>query len=179
MKYLLKIRTELGLISLPKDKKLSNFLNAFFINKINCDLKTLCLPGVLPMKSFLRQRYTRECAQSECIARFRYNIVNIGHRIPRPGTDTRKKFCPLCPVQTPNTPIHVAFYCPALEHTRKHLTGISSFRNMCSAKNFSEIKICQLFLNGKDWNEVSVDLDVYIERGKDLQAILDDFNSQW
>ena len=50
---------------------------------------------------------------------------------------------------------------------------------MCSAKNFSEIKICQLFLNGKDWNEVSVDLDVYIERGKDLQVILDDFNSQW
>ena len=94
MKYLLKIRTELSLISLLKDTKLNSVLNAFFINKINCDLNTLCLSGVLPMKSLLRQRYSSECAQSECIARFRYNIVNIGHRIPRPGTDTRKKFCP-------------------------------------------------------------------------------------
>jgi len=50
---------------------------------------------------------------------------------------------------------------------------------MCSAKYFSEVKMYQLYLNGKDWNEVPVDLEVYIERGKDLQELLDDFNSQW
>ena len=179
IKYLLKIRTELGLISLPRDNKLNSVLNTFFINKINCDIQNLSLPGVLPMKSFSRLRYTSECAQSECIAKFRYNIVDIGHRIPRPGTYNRKRFCPLCPVRTANTPSHVAFFCPALEHTRKHLTSISSFRNMCSAKYFSEVKMYQLYLNGKDWNEVPVDLEVYIERGKDLQELLDDFNSQW
>ena len=52
MKYLLKIRTELGLISLPKDNKLNSALNTFFINKINS--REYCLSNLFQGKDILK-----------------------------------------------------------------------------------------------------------------------------
>ena len=73
----------------------------------------------------------------------------------------------------------MTFFCPALEDTRKVATSLSSFRNMCKAKDFSDLKVFALFVNGLDWNEIPVDGMVYLERGDDLKTIHDKFLSMW
>ena len=73
----------------------------------------------------------------------------------------------------------MTFFCPTLEETRKVATGLSSFRNMCKVKDFSDLKVFALFVNGLDWNEIPVEGAVYLERGDDLKTMLDTFLSMW
>ena len=56
---------------------------------------------------------------------------------------------------------------------------LASFRNMCVAKGFSDEYTFELFVNGLDWNENPVPVEVFLARGADLKKLLDSFLSLW
>ena len=113
------------------------------------------------------------------MACFRFNAVNICHRFPRLGRAQSQRYCPLCPDMQENSLPHMTFFCPAHEKTRKVAAGLSSFRNMCKAKLFSDLKVFALFVNELDWNEIPGEGAVYLDRGDDLKTIHDKFLSMW
>ena len=180
LQYLNRIRMELGLFSLPMEPgKLERAVSSYFIGKLNADVGSLALPWIRPVKKLRRMRYTREGLASEAIAAFRYDVTCIGNKYPRIGRDTTQRECPLCPSGFRNTVSHLAFFCPSMEKFRKEETSLGSFRNMCSAKGFSNDHIYDLFVNGDDWNENPVLVGVFLERGVDLKQLLDNFLSRW
>ena len=180
LQYITKVRSELGIISLPQNpSRLKGLLNTYFVNQTNDALSVMSLPWLQPITKYKRSRYVKEGKRSEFVACFRFNSVNIGHRFPRLGRTNKQRYCPLCPNMHENSLLHMTFFCPALEDTRKVATSLSSFRNMCKAKDFSDLKVFALFVNGLDWNEIPVDGMVYLERGDDLKTIHDKFLSMW
>ena len=180
VKYINKVRVELGLVSLPLyETKLKKVINDYFIDRLNGDIGGFALPWIRPVVRLRRFRYAREGTASETISQFRYDVVNIGNKFPRVGHTGRQTLCPLCPVSRRNSVSHLAFFCPSVENFRKEATGLSSFRNMCSAKGFCEDKIYELYINGEDWNENPVPANMFLERGSDLRLILDHFLSLW
>ena len=180
LQYISQVRRELGIFSLPQNpSQLKGLLNSYFINETNDALAAMSLPWLKPISKYRKSRYVKEGERSEFVAGFKFNAVNIGQRFPRLGRAHKQRYCPLCPDMQENSLLHMTFFCPALEDTRKVATGLSSFRNMCKAKDFSDLKVFALFLNGLDWNEIPVEGAVYLERGDDLKTILDTFLSMW
>ena len=131
------------------------------------------------MKRLQRMIYTREGSASEAIAAFRYDVTCIGNKFPRVGHSVKQTMCPLCLSACRNTVSHLAFFCPSMERFRKVRTSLSSFRNMCTAKEFTNERIYELFVNGLDWNENPVQLGDFLDRGADLKLLLDEFLSRW
>ena len=120
-----------------------------------------------------------EGSASSTIASFRYGIIGIGDSYPRPAKYSRQKFCPLCDARAINSPLHLTFFCPALEKFRKNHTALTSFRNICMAGDCSEDDLLKIFLNGLDWKRNPVAPSVFVSRGNDLSKILDYFLSKW
>ena len=171
---------ELGLVSLPLcPVKLRKALSDHFLKVLNSDLEGLALPWVQPVKRLQRMIYTREGSASEAIAAFRYDVTCIGNKFPRVGRLVKQTMCPLCPSACRNTVSHLAFFCPSMEKFRKTRTSLSSFRNMCSAKGFTNERIYEMFVNGLDWNENPVQKKDFLDRGADLKLLLDEFLSKW
>ena len=56
---------------------------------------------------------------------------------------------------------------------------LTSFRNTCLFKGFSEEYTFALYINGKDWNENPVPLQDFLERGVELKQLLDVWLSKW
>ena len=131
------------------------------------------------IKTFKRSRFVEEGLSSDYISLFKYNSVAIGNRYPRPGMVSKQLVCPLCPTREENSVMHLALFCQASEHLRQTRTGITSFRNMCQAKNFTNQKIFELFINGEDWNEIPISIELYRERGSELFILWNEFNSLW
>ena len=179
LEYLFKIRKDVGIISVPFDSRLSCSLNAWSISKVNSDLQQLALPWIRKLKTFKRSRFVEEGRSSDYISMFKYNSTAIGNRYPRPGKVSKQLVCPICPTKEENSVMHLALFCPALEHLRRTRTGITSFRNMCQAKNFTNQKIFELFINGEDWNEIPISTELYRERGVELFILWNEFNSRW
>ena len=132
-----------------------------------------------PLTTFKRQVYVQESRASSMISQFRYNVAPLGNKYPRVGRLLTQRDCPLCPQQTRNTVSHLALFCPFVERVRKELTSLSSFRNSCFFKGFSEDYIFQLFINGYDSNEKPVDAKVFLERGAELSVLLDSWLDKW
>ena len=74
---------------------------------------------------------------------------------------------------------HLALFCLAIERIRKEQTAITSFRNTCIFKGFSEDYTFQLYINGLDWNENPVVAELYLDRGRELAILLEYWLSQW
>ena len=168
LEHLYNVRIELGLFSLPSGSKLSNHIKDHFLAKTNESLSKLSLPWLREIKYFKKARHVKEGTSSEYITLFRYNAASLGHRYPRPGKLYKERLCPLCSNGEQNTVAHLALFCHTLEGVRRAKTGITSFRNMCSAKNFADDEIFELFINGYDWNKIPLPLNLYLERGDEL-----------
>ena len=123
LKYISEVRREMGIFSLPQNpSKLNGLLNSFFITQTNDALAAMSLPWLKPISKYRKTRYVREGERSEFVACFRFNAVNIGHRFPRLGRAQKQRYCPLCPDMQENSLLHMTFFCPALEETRKVAT---------------------------------------------------------
>ena len=180
IKYIHSIRTKVGLFDLPiKQAKLVGYLNEYFVCSANTALASYSLPWIKPLKRFKRQEYVREASASTTISEFRYNMANIGHKYPRIGRVGVHKHCPLCPHNVKNSGAHMALFCPSIEKVRAEHTSVSSFRNICLAKGFSEELTFELFINGLDWNKNPVEKVEYLERGKELALLLDAWVAKW
>ena len=180
VKYIHSIRTKVGLFDLPmKLKNLSAYLNEYFVCSANAALASYSLPWIKPIKRFRRQEYVREAAASTTISEFRYNVANMGHRYPRIGQVGVHQYCPLCPGNVKNSGDHLAMFCPAIEYIRANHTSVSSFRNICLSKGFSDDFTYELFVNGLDWNKNPVEKAEYLERGEHLAILLNAWLSKW
>ena len=159
--------------------RLLRFIREYFVSSTNSKLATLSLPWLDPIKTFRRQLYVQESPASATMTQFRYNVAPIGNKYPRVGRFSTQHVCPLCPCQIRNSGSHLALFCPAIEKVRKERTSISSFRNSCIFKGFSEDYTFNLFINGKDWNENPVSSEDYLERGRELEVLTASWLDMW
>ena len=180
VKYLMGVRKLLGLYELPMSQQiLLNFTNEYFIRDTNTKLESLRLPWLLPVDKLCRRLYVQEGVASTTMAKFRYDVAEIGHKFPRLGRAAKMSSCPLCPVQAVNSAMHVAMFCPAIEHIRREQTSISFFRNISISKDFSSCKTYALFVDGQDWNGIHVNYEEYSGRGDELKLLLDAWLLLW
>ena len=180
IEHIRKIRVELGIWEFPmKVSKLVSCISSHFVKVSNDALETMSLPWLKPMKYLRRQIYVREGAGSSSLAQFRYDVANMGRKYPRLGRSYTRRFCPLCPTNEENSVPHLVMFCSAIEDLRKKCTAISSFRNTCILKGFSEEHTFSLYINGRDWNELCVDADQFLERGTDMKRLLEHWLSLW
>ena len=174
------IRSKLGLFELPMStSRLLRFTNEYFVSSTNKSLSSLSMPWLRPIKTFRRQLYVKESPASTILAQFRYNVANLGNKYPRVGRQHTQRDCPLCPCSISNTVSHLAMFCTSVERVRKEQTSISSFRNLCLFKGFSEELTFDLFINGQDCNQKPVKADDYLERGNELGLLLDSWLAKW
>jgi hypothetical protein len=131
----------------------------------------------VPLKSFSRASYVCESQWSTVITEFKLDVAGLGDKQPRTG-HVRMPFCPICPVNVPNTGLHLLFTCASLTHLRRE-TGISSFVNLSMLKGKTLEETYKLFVNGCDWNENSVSKSDYLERGKCMNDMRDMWLSLW
>ena len=162
-----------------KTEKLLKVIGNYFISATNLTLSSLSLPWIMPVTSYKRLSYVQESSNSTTLSEFRYNMPPIGHKYPRVGRLSVQRLCPLCPASTPNTASHLAFFCPYVEKVREEETTLSSFRNICSRKGFSNDKIYQLFVSGLDWNVNPVEAAEFLDRGRELKHVMDAWLAKW
>ena len=180
IEYIRKIRVELGILEFPmKTSKLVSCIDSHFVSVSNDALGSMSLPWLKPMKYLKRQVYVQEGAASSSLAQFRYDVANMGRKYPRLGRTFTRKYCPLCSSNKENTVPHLVMFCSSVEAFRKKCTGISSFRNSCIIKGFSEEYTFSLYINGRDWNELCVDADDYLDRGAEMKRLLEHWLSMW
>ena len=178
--YIHGVRSKLGIFEMPMlASRLLKLTMEYFVASSNLTLASLSLPWLSPMKLFRRQRYVRESPHSVTLAQFRYNVANMGNKYPRVGRHSVQRDCPLCPQRERNSVAHLALFCLAIERIRKEQTAITSFRNTCIFKGFSEDYTFQLYINGLDWNENPVVAELYLDRGHELAILLEYLLSQW
>ena len=180
IKYIHGIRTKLGIFELPMlTSRLMCFLKDYFLSNTNQELASLSMPWLRPIKFYRRQLYVKESPYSVTLAQFRFNVANMGNKYPRVGRQSVQRDCPLCPQSVRNTVSHLALFCSSVERVRKEQTSISSFRNTCLFKGFSESFTFQLFINGYDWNVNPVGAKDFLDRGRELELLLDSWLCQW
>ena len=180
LKYINGIRSKLGLYEMPmQSSRLLRFMKEFFVVSTNQALASLSMPWLNPVKLYRRQIYVRESPHSVTLSQFRFNVTNIGNKYPRVGKLSVQRDCPLCPQSVKNTVAHLALFCSSIERVRKEQTSVTSFRNTCIFKGFSDSYTFQLFINGMDWNENPVKAQDYLDRGRELGLLLDSWLCQW
>ena len=178
--YIQDIRSKLGLYEMPlSTSRLLSSTKDHFIRQVNKSLASHSLPWILPISSLSRKIYVQESAYSSTLSKFRYNVAPIGNKYPRVGGDNVRRYCPVCPDNSANTPAHLSLFCPSVERIRKEQTSISLFRNFCISKGFTEDETFQLFINGSDWNKNPVEVGDYLQRGKDLTLLMESWLSLW
>ena len=180
LKYIYRLRTELGLYELPlSTETLVNNLNDFFLNKLSEKLQSSSLSWLRLGNKYKRLSYTREGVASETIAKFKYDSAGIGNKYPRENRVLKQSYCPLCPTMIPNTVSHIALFCPSIERLRNEQTVIASFRNMCQIKGVPADRMYELLIYGEDWGRKQVSQADMLSRGSDLRLLLDAWLLLW
>ena len=180
MKYIYKLRTELGLYEVPLSvEALVNIMNKFFMDELQMKKQSSSISWLRLGNKLTRLSYTKEGVASETIAKFKYDRAGIGNKYPRENRAIRQIYCPLCPTMVPNTVSHIALFCPSIERIRSEQTVMSSFRNMCQVKGITDDDMFELFINGDDWSKKSVAFDDMMSRGCDLKLLLDAWLQRW
>ena len=178
--YIQDIRCKLGLYEMPlSTSRLLTFTKDFFIRQVNKSLASLSLPWIPSISSFSRKLYVQESMCSSTLTKFRYNMAPIGNKYPRAGRAQVHQFCPVCPNNVVNSVVHLALFCPSVEGIRKDQTCISSFRNLCLSKGFTEDETFHLYVDGYDWNRNPVEAADYLQRGEDLTLLMESWLSLW
>ena len=127
MDYIADIRSKLNMMRVPVlHSTIREMTDKYFVDKTNIALSNL--KWVYPIEKFSRQAYVSENQLSTTITEFKFENENLGNKAPR--TDRpRMKHCPLCPVPSVISGIHLLFHCQALSSIRSH-TGITSYINL-------------------------------------------------
>jgi hypothetical protein len=146
--HISSIRATMGLFSAASDQ--GNFKRSvcdYFLSTVNISASSH--QWILPVKRFMRADYVCENILSAVITEFKFECAGLGNKQPRLG-HVRKPFCPVCPVNVPNTGLHLLFTCGSLSRLRWQ-TEIQFFVNLCLRKGFSLEVTYRLFVNGFDW----------------------------
>ena len=176
MTYIYSIRSELGIFAASFVQSVWMPLSAnFFLEKCNTALSSYsCL---MPLSQFSRAKYVCENDLSSVITQFKFDNANLGNKSPRVGYP-RKVYCPLCPVPHKISCFHVLFVCSSISGIRT-TTCIQSFINTSVVMNIDLEKAYFIFVNGLDYSEKSVSMEVYFERAKCMEDMRLAWLSKW
>ena len=155
--------------------KIHEITDKYFVHKTNMALSKL--QWVHPIEKFSRQPYVSENQLSTTITEFKFENENLGNKAPR-SDRPRMKHCPLCPVPSLNSGIHLLFNCPALSRIRSH-TGISSYINQCTLFNLSIEDAYRRFVNGQTASGYELSVENYLERAKCMHVMKTVWFSKW
>ena len=172
--YICRLRSKLGIFEIPPSIKfLKSLIFNWFLDSGNKRITDCSLPWVPQMTSLSRASHVCENKFSVAISEFKLSNAGLGNRQPRVGY-LRVVICPLCPVPYPNTEFHLVMQCGSLDRLRASL-NIQSFINACRLKNIPLSVTFSLFLLGRDENGKRISSDSFLERGK----CLIDMRQQW
>ena len=160
--------------AVPAPSLLKSQVGTYFLAQTNSAISSY---GVLPIEGLTRASYVCEGENSSVIAEFKLDCARLGDKQPRQGY-TRKPFCPVCPVNAPNTGIHLLFSCSSLSALRVEC-GIQSFITQCLLKDMSLNDCYRNFINGLDSNNKPITKQAYLERGKCMMDMRGLWFSKW
>ena len=160
---------------IPAPSLLKNLFREHFIAQINCSISAY--DWILPIKALSKAAYVCENEYSSVIAEFKLDCANLGNKQPRSG-HVPQPFCPVCPVNVPNSGIHLLFSCGSVSALRQE-TGIQSFITQCLHRGFSLKDCYRYFVNGLNCNGKPVSKQDYLERGKCMRDMRDLWLSKW
>ena len=176
LQYISSLRRQVGLFqapSLPVSVKGLCYEN--FLAQTNSILEGMeWMPKI---ESFTRQAYVSENQLSSVIAQFKLANEGFGNKHPIKGF-SRLRYCPLCPINTLISGLHVVFICGALKPLRRN-TGVALFMTQCALKGYSDDEAYRLFVNGYDSSKHLISIEAYFERAKCLNDLRSLWLSKW
>ena len=134
------------------------------------------LSGYWESPYYVRHISSLRTSNSPVITGFRIGCEGLGNKQPRSGRE-RKPLCPVCPQVADNTGFHL-FACTSISRKRAE-TGITSFITSCSFKGFSMQETYALFINGFDYSKKRLSYADYIERGKCMNDMKQEWLQKW
>ena len=174
--HICHIRSQLCMFSpVPAPSMLKSLCNEFFLARYNTSISTMA--WLLPKKTFDKAAYVCESEFSSVIAEFKLDCANLGDKQPRIG-HVRKPFCPVCPQNTPNSGLHMLFFCGSLSALRQE-TGIQSFIIQCLNDGLSIMDCYRHFINGLTSKGKPITRDAFLERGKTMKDMRDSWLTKW
>ena len=176
LQYISNLRGLLGIFSpVPAPSQMKDMVGDYFLANLNTSISSL--NWVMPVETLSRSSYVCEHPSSSVITQFKLDCAGLGDKQPRMG-HTRKPLCPVCPLNVPNTGIHLLFSCLSVSALRRE-TGIQSFITQCEQNGLSLAKCYRNFVNGLDSHSNPVTKHEYLERGKIMKNMRDLWLSKW
>ena len=160
---------------IPAPSLMKSHCSEYFLSMVNCNISSY--PWILPLQRLARSSYVCENECSTVITEFKFDCAKLGDKQPRNGYE-RKPFCPVCPMNVPNTGIHMLFSCGSLAPLRQE-TGIQSFIVQCQQKGMSMTECYTLFVNGLTPLGNPLSRQDYLERGKCMRDMRELWFSKW
>ena len=176
LQYISNIRGLLGIFSpVPAPSQMKSLVGDYFLAKINTNISSF--DWVYEVKKLSKASYVCEDENSSVITQFKLDCAGLGDKQPRVGHN-RKPLCPVCPLDVPNTGLHLLFSCGSVSALRIE-TGIQSFITQCRQNGLSLVACYRHFVNGLDTNSKPVPKHSYLERGKCMKDMRDLWLSKW
>ena len=177
MEYIYSIRAQFGLLNLPPTTDIMDLqFDHAIVRETNEMVETMSLPCVAPLSKLKRQTYVFDHVSSQTLASFRLGIAKIGRRIPI-APHGRRRLCPVCPYNTPNSEEHMVLECVSLAKLREE-TGVTRFANLCALRGVGENTL-YLYVNGASPQGEKLDMEVMLERGRVLRKLQDEWLGLW
>ena len=173
MTYISKIRQKLDLLLAPLTANhLQLHLNSWFIAATNLEIVRMSLPCLVPITSFSRERYVCESDTCTTLASYKLSNAGLGNRAPRLGR-VRSSVCSLCNGTLDEA--HVAFLCPRMDDFRYRHTDIMFFTSLCRTKGVFPQLAYKWYVRGLSWDNTIVPLTAYLQRGRFLKCVTDEW----
>ena len=176
VRYISSLRTSIGIVKAPTNpRRVKTMIYEHFLSVVNSAISHIA--WMEPLTSFSRQWYVSEHGYSPVITGFRIGCEGLGNKQPRSGRE-RKPLCPVCPQVADNNGFHLLFACTSISRKRAE-TGITSFITSCSLKGFSMQETYAVFINGFDYSKRRLSYADYIERGKCMNDMKQEWLQRW
>ena len=160
---------------IPAPSVMKSQCSEYFLSMINNNISSYS--WILPLERLARSSYVCEDECSTVITEFKFDCAKLGDKQPRQGYP-RKPHCPVCPMNVPNTGIHMLFSCGSLATLRQE-TGIQSFIVQCQQQGLSLSESFRLYVNGLTSLGKPINRQHYLERGKCMRDMRELWLSKW
>jgi hypothetical protein len=164
--YITEVKNTISLPFIFSKEMTKNYLDRYFISKLNDEIACSRLPAFRPVERISRSNFVNESETSAMAVGMKVNNCRDN---PTQGKD-HSKFCPLCPGVMASE-YHVAWICPRLSDLRRDV-GINSFKNTMSLDCFQEEDVTyHAYINGLDSQNKFVSYEEFERRISNLSAV--------
>ena len=164
--YITEIKNSISIPFIYTKSMIKEYLDKFFINKLNDEITNSSLPAYRPMQSITRGKFINEGETSSITVGMK---VNNCRDKPTQGKD-RSQSCPLCPGVLASE-FHVAWICPRLSSLRRDV-GITSFKNSMSLHRYREERDTYFaYINGYDSSNQYISYEQFEQRIRNLTTV--------